>query len=33
VQDEAPRDLPRGRAREEALPVSLAQALAEIGLR
>jgi hypothetical protein len=32
-QDEAPRDLPRGRAREEALPVSLAQALAEIGLR
>ncbi len=31
--DEAPRDLPKGRAREEALPPQLAQALAEIGLR
>ncbi len=31
--DEAPRDLARGRAREEALPLQLAQALAEIGLR
>ncbi len=30
---ESPRDLPKGRAREEALPASLAQALAEIGLR
>ncbi|MEY4870807.1 MAG: hypothetical protein RLZZ563_137 [Pseudomonadota bacterium] len=30
---ESPRDLPKGRAREEALPPSLAQALAEIGLR
>jgi hypothetical protein len=30
---ESPRDLPKGRAREEALPVELAQALAEIGLR
>ena len=28
----APRDLPKGRAREEALPPQLAQALAEIGL-
>jgi hypothetical protein len=33
AQDDAPRDLPKGRAREEALPASLAQALAEIGLR
>lgn len=31
--DEAPRDLPQGRQREEALPPELAQALAEIGLR
>ena len=30
---ESPRDLPKGRAKEEALPPSLAQALAEIGLR
>jgi hypothetical protein len=30
---EAPRDLVRGREREEALPPALAQALAEIGLR
>jgi hypothetical protein len=31
--EESPRDLPKGRAREEALPPELAQALAEIGLR
>jgi hypothetical protein len=31
--DEAPRDLPKGRAREDVLPPALAQALAEIGLR
>jgi hypothetical protein len=31
--EDAPRDLPKGGAREEALPPSLAQALAEIGLR
>ena len=31
--DESPRDLPKGREREEALPPALAQALAEIGLR
>ena len=30
---ESPRDLPKGREREDALPPSLAQALAEIGLR
>lgn len=30
---ETPRDLPQGRAREDALPPALAQALAEIGLR
>ncbi len=30
---ESPRDLPKGRASEDALPPSLAQALAEIGLR
>ncbi|MES2665097.1 MAG: DUF1489 domain-containing protein [Pseudomonadota bacterium] len=30
---ESPRDLVQGRAREEALPPALAQALAEIGLR
>lgn len=30
---DAPRDLPQGRATEEALPHALAQALAEIGLR
>jgi hypothetical protein len=30
---DAPRDLPQGRAREEALPEHLALALAEIGLR
>jgi len=29
---ESPRDLPKGRALETALPASLAQALAEIGL-
>ena len=29
---EAPRDLPKGRTRDDALPPSLAQALAEIGL-
>ncbi len=29
---ESPRDLPKGRAMEEALPAGLAQALAEIGL-
>ena len=33
AQDDAPRDLSKGRAREETLPASLAQALAEIGLR
>lgn len=31
--DDSPRDLPKGREREEALPPELAQALAEIGLR
>lgn len=30
---ESPPDLPRGRAREDALPPDLARALAEIGLR
>jgi hypothetical protein len=30
---ETPRDLPKGREREEALPDGLARALAEIGLR
>jgi len=30
---EAPRDLPKGRERESALPEDLARALAEIGLR
>jgi hypothetical protein len=30
---ESPRDLVKGREREEALPPALAQALAEIGLR
>lgn len=30
---ESPRDLPKGRGSEDALPPSLAQALAEIGLR
>jgi hypothetical protein len=30
---ESPRDLPKGREREEALPDGLARALAEIGLR
>lgn len=30
---ESPRDLPKGRVAEEALPPALAQALAEIGLR
>lgn len=29
---DSPRDLPQGRAREEALPPAMAQALAEIGL-
>ena len=33
LAQDAPRDLPKGRAREEALPHALAQALAEIGLR
>jgi len=31
--DEAPRDLPKGRAMDDALPPELAAALAEIGLR
>ncbi|THD83818.1 DUF1489 family protein [Aliigemmobacter aestuarii] len=31
--DESPRDLPKGREREEALPPDLARALADIGLR
>lgn len=31
--DEAPRDLERGRSREDQLPPALAQALAEMGLR
>ena len=31
--DESPRDLPRGRAQEAALPPELARALADIGLR
>jgi hypothetical protein len=30
---EAPRDLPQGRAADDALPVDMARALAEIGLR
>jgi hypothetical protein len=30
---ESPRDLPKGREKDDALPPSLAQALAEIGLR
>jgi hypothetical protein len=30
---EAPRDLARGRALDDALPVDMARALAEIGLR
>jgi hypothetical protein len=30
---EAPRDLPKGRAKDDPLPPALAQALAEIGLR
>lgn len=30
---EAPRDLPKGRAVDDALPVDMARALAEIGLR
>ncbi|MFZ2219606.1 MAG: DUF1489 domain-containing protein [Rhodoferax sp.] len=33
LPDDSPRDLPKGRAFEEALPPELAQALAEIGLR
>jgi hypothetical protein len=33
MQEESPRDLAKGREREEALPAALAQALAEIGLR
>ena len=32
-QTDAPRDLPKGRANDDALPPALAQALAEIGLR
>jgi hypothetical protein len=32
AQEDAPRDLVRGRAHEDALPPELAQALAEIGL-
>lgn len=31
--EESPRDLPKGREMDDALPPSLAQALAEIGLR
>jgi hypothetical protein len=31
-QEDAPRDLPKGRAQEEALPPSLQTALAEIGV-
>lgn len=31
--EDSPRDLPQGRAQEEALPEELARALAEIGLR
>lgn len=31
--EDSPRDLPKGRAREEALPPDLARALADIGLR
>lgn len=31
--EDAPRDLPQGRAREEPLPEGLARALADIGLR
>ncbi len=31
--EESPRDLPKGRALDDALPPALAQALAEIGLR
>lgn len=31
--EDSPRDLPKGRAREEPLPEGLARALAEIGLR
>lgn len=31
--EESPRDLPKGREKDDALPPSLAQALAEIGLR
>lgn len=31
--EDAPRDLPKGRALDDALPPELAQALAEIGLR
>jgi hypothetical protein len=30
---ESPRDLPKGRAADDALPPELARALAEIGLR
>jgi hypothetical protein len=33
LAQDAPRDLPKGRAREETLPAPLARALAEIGLR
>ena len=33
VPGESPRDLPKGRALDDALPPALAQALAEIGLR
>jgi hypothetical protein len=33
TQEESPRDLAKGREREEALPAALARALAEIGLR
>lgn len=31
--EDSPRDLPKGREKDDALPPSLAQALAEIGLR
>ncbi|GAB1480385.1 DUF1489 domain-containing protein [Paracoccaceae bacterium] len=33
ASEESPRDLPKGRALDDALPPALAQALAEIGLR
>jgi hypothetical protein len=33
IPADSPRDLPKGRALDDKLPPSLAQALAEIGLR